>query len=217
LAQNTEIPGKSVLFTLNFLPLNLCPTHQPPLQSVSKFAKTPADGFGAKSSSGEDGLAERGSSASALARVRLLDCASTIYDCSVALLGIANEECKSLSVHACQSALRSILSAWRSDFEGGQLREGNARYGNEFGIMMQLLAQASDQGQTKIRISGSDIVAVGYVSAVAARNCLAYLIGGSSSKYHFQFRAILSTFFQALFLCDNATSSVDALRDAASR
>jgi hypothetical protein len=186
------------------------------LQSVSKFAQA-TDGFGSKISRGEDGAAERGSSASTHSRVRLLDCASSIYDCSVALLGIAIEECKGLSAHACQSAIRTIVSAWRSDFEAGLLREGNVRYGNEFGITSQLMAQARDQGHTKSCISGSDIVAVGYVSAAAARNCLAFLIGGSSSKYHLQFQAFLSTFFQALFLCDNAAGSVNALRDAASR
>ena len=182
---------------------------------MSKLGGIPND-LASRSASGDNDGADRASNLSSHAHVRLLDCASSIYDCSVALLALATDEYRALSSSVGQSAGRSILSAWRSDFETSQLREGFGRYGNEFGIMMEFLAH-SDNGPCSICISGADIVAIGYVCAAAARHCLAYLVGGSSSRYHSQFCAALSTFFGALFLCDNTPSSIDALRDAASR
>jgi hypothetical protein len=122
-----------------------------------------------------------------------------------------------MSVHSIQSACSSILSAWRADYESGQLREGDGRYGMEFAIMMELMSQIGNEGTKSGCVSGSDVVAVGYVSAAAARSRLSHLICGSSSKHQLQFRAVLSTFFRALFLCDDSPSSADALRDTASR
>lgn len=182
---------------------------------MSKLGGIPND-FTSRSESADDGDSDRASNSSSHAHVKLLDCASSIYDCSVALLAIATDECKTLPASVSRSAGRSILSAWRSDFETGQLREGFGRYGIEFEIMMEFLTRADD-GTCSICISGADIVAIGYVCAAAARHCLTYLVGGSSSRYHSQFCAALSTFFGALFLCDNTPNSIDALRDAASR
>ncbi len=151
------------------------------------------------------------------ARVTLADCASLIYDCSIALIASVHEECKHLPVLVCQEARRSIFRAWRSDFEVNQLREGNFRYGHEFVMMTELLSRDSNQDLGSSGISGSDVVAAGYVAAASARHCLVNLAGGSSSKHLFEFRAALSTFFTALFSCDDTPTSLDILRDAAAR
>ena len=194
---------------LSFKPLT-------PLQSVSKATKVPdVDAHG--SSPSAENAAARVSGVSTQARVRLADCASLIYDCSIALIATAHEECKHLPVLVCQEARRSIFRAWRSDFEQAQLREGSFRYGNEFTIMAELMPLDTDQDLRASGISGSDVVAAGYVAAASARHCLMYLASGSSSKHLFEFRAALSTFFRALFMCDNTPASVDVLRDAAAR
>lgn len=186
------------------------------LQSVSKATKVPDGDAHGSSLSGEKAAA-RVSGVSTQARVRLADCASLIYDCSIALIATAHEECKHLPALVCQEARRSIFRAWRSDFEAAQLREGNFRYGNEFAIMAELMPLDDDQDLRASGISGSDVVAAGYVAAASARHCLMYLAGGSSSKHLFEFRAALSTFFRALFMCDNTPASVDILRDTAAR
>jgi hypothetical protein len=185
------------------------------LQSVSKATKVPDGDAHGSSPSGEKAAA-RVSGASTQARVRLADCASLIYDCSIALIATAHEECKHLPALVCQEARRSIFRAWRSDFEAAQLREGNFRYGNEFAIMAELMP-LDNQDLRANGISGIDVVAAGYVAAASARHCLMYLAGGSSSKHLFEFRAALSTFFRAMFMCDNTPASVDILRDVAAR
>jgi hypothetical protein len=83
--------------------------------------------------------------------------------------------------------------------------------------MAELMPLDTDQDFRTSGISGSDVVAAGYVAAASARHCLMYLAGGSSSKHLFEFRAALSAFFRALFMCDNTSASADILRNAAAR
>ena len=156
------------------------------------------------------------------AHVKLADCGSLIYDSCVMLLALAPDSCKSLPIDVCKGARGAILRAWTSDFEAGELRGGDGRYGHEFGIMMELMAKSgADGSSSSSSIAATDIVAVGYVSAAVARHALTYTsgVGGinSNSNHHFRFRAALATFFRALLNCDDVPASVDALIEVAAR
>jgi hypothetical protein len=149
------------------------------------------------------------------------DCSSLIYDCGIVLLAVAHEDLKCVDAATCFQARKTILSAWGSDFRHSKLREGSGRYGEEFSILNEIMTHGSDESAGSIGISGTDIVAVGYVAAAAARRSLACLVANSSSSssssHRSLFCAALSTFFRALFMCDNAPGSIDSLKEAAAR
>jgi hypothetical protein len=88
--------------------------------------------------------------------------------------------------------------------------------------MSELMAHRSQDEAGDVVVTGSDVVAIGYVAAAVARESLPFLVrggggGGSSSSHHFLFCAALSTFFRALLVCDTCKESQDALADAAAR
>jgi hypothetical protein len=186
---------------------------------VSKHANAPeGDAYGKSNAGAGAASAPAAPDTWSQAHVRLNDCASLIYDCSVALLANIHDECKSVPAAVRYGAQKTILNSWRSDFHHSQLRQGFDRYGKEFAIMMELMDSQCSDGTRNVGVSGSDVVSIGYVAAACARYSLELLArDGGSGNQHFLFTAACSTFFRALHVCDQSKESLDALKDAAKR
>ncbi len=185
-------------------------------QSASKHAKSLDDDACGRDSAGAAAAeATSASDTCVRARVQLVDCTSLIYDCGVALLSIAHEECKCFPVAVSNGACKAILKSWRSDFYHSQLREGINRYAEEFNVMMELMVSRIDDGICNVHVSGSDIVAIGYVAAaVGRRSCTPSV---ANDDRHTLICAVLTTFFRALHLCDSSNDSLGVLKDASAR